>query len=72
MHRRLEHARWPAPETVEDWSQGVPLARLQALCSYWRDEYDWRRCETALNALPQFTTWMKPASTGRSLRCGEP
>lgn len=39
-----------------DWTQGVPLASLQSLCAYWRDGYDWRRCEAALNAIPQFRT----------------
>jgi epoxide hydrolase len=43
-------------ETVEDWSQGVPLAYLQELCRYWAGEYDWRATETRLNALPQFRT----------------
>ncbi|AOR80419.1 epoxide hydrolase family protein [Novosphingobium resinovorum] len=56
LHRRLDAARWPEPQTVEDWSQGVPIARLRALCDYWRHGYDWRACEAALNALPQFTT----------------
>jgi pimeloyl-ACP methyl ester carboxylesterase len=41
---------------VDDWSQGVPTERLRALCDYWRDEYDWRRCEAELNRYPQFRT----------------
>ena len=44
--------RWPDPETVDDWSQGVPLAYIQELCRYWSDEYDWRRAETAPQHLP--------------------
>ena len=56
MRRRLAATRWPEPETVDDWSQGVPLERLQALCDYWRDGYDWRRCEALLNGIGQFTT----------------
>lgn len=55
LHRRLDAARWPEKETVADWSQGTPLAALQDLVAYWRDGYDWRRCETRLNALGQFT-----------------
>jgi len=56
LRRRLAEARWPSAETVDDWSQGVPIDRLRALCDYWRDGYDWRRCEAALNAFPQFRT----------------
>ena len=56
LRARLAMTRWPDAETVEDWSQGVPLQAAQALCAYWRDHYDWRRCEAALNAFPQFTT----------------
>ena len=54
--RRLDAARWPEKETVDDWSQGTPLAALQDLCAYWRNGYGWRRCETRLNALGQFVT----------------
>jgi pimeloyl-ACP methyl ester carboxylesterase len=53
---RLAATRWPRPEPVGDWSQGVPLAYLRQLCEYWRGEYDWRRLEARLNALPQFRT----------------
>lgn len=56
LHRRLDHTRWPERETVADWSQGAPLEKVQALCHYWRHEYDWRRCESRLNGLGQFTT----------------
>ena len=54
LRARLRRARWPERETVEDWSQGVPLAYLQDLCRYWADGYDWRATEARLNALPQF------------------
>ena len=53
---RLGRTRWPERETVTDAGQGVPLADAQALCAYWRDTYDWRRCEARLNALGQFRT----------------
>jgi pimeloyl-ACP methyl ester carboxylesterase len=56
MRRRIEATRWPTKELVSDRSQGVQLATMQALAGYWTTEYDWRRCEERLNALPQFTT----------------
>jgi pimeloyl-ACP methyl ester carboxylesterase len=56
LRRRLAATRWPSRELVADRSQGVQLATMQALCRYWAEEYDWRRCEARLNALPQFTT----------------
>jgi pimeloyl-ACP methyl ester carboxylesterase len=56
LRERLERTRWPERETVEDWSQGVPLAYVQELCGYWADGYDWRATEARLNALPQFRT----------------
>ncbi len=56
LRRRIEATRWPSEELVADRSQGVQLATLQALARYWTTEYDWRRCEARLNALPQFTT----------------
>jgi len=51
---RLRRTRWPEAETVEDWSQGVPLAWLQEVCAYWADGYDWRARERALNRFDQF------------------
>ena len=48
--------RWPERETVEDWSQGVPLAYVHDICDYWRTSYDWRRFESQLNAIPQYRT----------------
>jgi len=56
LRRRIEATRWPSGELVADRSQGVQLATLQALARYWATEYDWRRSEARLNALPQFTT----------------
>lgn len=56
LRRRLEQTRWPDPETVGDWSQGVPLAQAKSLVEHWLSQYDWRRCEARLNALGQFTT----------------
>ncbi|NWK94452.1 epoxide hydrolase [Sphingobium lactosutens] len=46
---RLKDVRWPDAETVPDWSQGVPLGQMKSLVEYWRDHYDWRRCEAMLN-----------------------
>ena len=56
LRRRLRQTRWPEPELVSDWSQGVPLAYLRELCEYWAGGYDWRVTEARLNALPQFQT----------------
>jgi epoxide hydrolase len=53
LRRRLRRTRWPDAETVDDWSQGVPLAYLQQLCGYWADGYDWRATEARLNTWPQ-------------------
>ena len=56
LRARVAATRWPHKELVDDWSQGVQLAMLQELARYWAADYDWRKCEAALNALPQFTT----------------
>jgi pimeloyl-ACP methyl ester carboxylesterase len=56
MRRRISATVWPERETVPDSSQGVPLAMIQELATYWATDYDWRRCEEKLNALPQFVT----------------
>jgi pimeloyl-ACP methyl ester carboxylesterase len=56
LRRRLAATRWPSRELVTDRSQGVQLATMQELTSYWATQYDWRRCEARLNALPQFVT----------------
>ena len=54
LKRRLDNVRWPERETVNDWSQGAPLAQVQSLVAYWRDSYDWRRCEAMLNGFGQY------------------
>ena len=56
LRRRIAAMRWPEKETVADESQGVQLATIQELARYWGTDYDWRRCEAQLNALPQFIT----------------
>ena len=56
LRRRISATRWPSKELVDDRSQGVQLATIQALSRYWTMDYDWRACEAKLNALPQFTT----------------
>ena len=56
LRARLAATRWPEKETVEDDSQGVPLALMQDLAHYWATEYDWRKCEAWLNAVPNFIT----------------
>jgi epoxide hydrolase len=56
LRERLRRTRWPEAETVDDWSQGVPLAYLTDLCRHWAEVYDWRVCETRLNRLDHFRT----------------
>src|SRR3979490_634552 len=56
LRRRIKATRCTEKETVADTSQGVPLTPLQDLARYWATDYDWRKCEAKLNALPQFTT----------------
>jgi pimeloyl-ACP methyl ester carboxylesterase len=56
LRRRIAATRWPDRETVADHSQGVRLAKLQELVRYWGTDYDWRKAEAKLNALPQFVT----------------
>jgi pimeloyl-ACP methyl ester carboxylesterase len=56
LRRRIAATRWPSMELVEDRSQGVQLEALQELARYWASDYDWRKAEAKLNALPQFTT----------------
>ena len=56
LRRRINATRWPERETVTDASQGVQLATIQALARYWATEYDWRKIEAKLNALPNFIT----------------
>jgi epoxide hydrolase len=54
LKTRLALTRFPEKEIVEDWDQGIPLAYVQDVSDYWAEGYDWRRCEAALNAYPQF------------------
>lgn len=56
LRERLTRVRWPDRETVKDTSQGPPLAKMEALCAYWLERYDWRRCEAELNGLGQYKT----------------
>src|SRR5215217_6125409 len=56
LRRRIAAASWPSKELVEDRSQGVQLATMQELTRYWQTDYNWRKVEEKLNALPQFTT----------------
>ncbi len=56
LRRRIAAARWPSKELVADRSQGVALAAIQELARYWTTDYDWRKCEARLNAVPQFKT----------------
>jgi pimeloyl-ACP methyl ester carboxylesterase len=56
LRRRLRATRWPDAQTVGDWSQGIPLDYVQKVCDYWAREYDWRKTEARLNAIPQFQT----------------
>jgi pimeloyl-ACP methyl ester carboxylesterase len=56
LRRRIASMNWPEQETVADQSQGVPLAMIQKVARHWMTDYDWRRCEAKLNALPQFVT----------------
>jgi len=56
LRRRILATQWPEKETVSDQSQGVPLATMQRLAKHWATDYDWRKVEAKLNALPQFIT----------------
>lgn len=56
LYGKLDATRWPEPETVKDWSQGVPTQQLTKLIKHWRHSYDWRRCEQMLNDWGQFQT----------------
>lgn len=58
LRSRLRNTRWPEAETVDDWSQGTPLAYVQELCDYWSNVYDWRSRETGLNRFDQFMTML--------------
>jgi pimeloyl-ACP methyl ester carboxylesterase len=56
LHRRIAATKWPSQERVKDASQGVQLATMRALAHYWQKDYDWRKFEARLNAVPQFVT----------------
>ena len=56
LKQRLARTRWPDPETVGDWSQGVRVENARSLAGYWEHGYDWRRFESELNRFPQFLT----------------
>src|SRR3954468_11762574 len=56
LRARIAATRFPEKETVDDHSQGVQLTTIKALARYWLEQYDWRKCEARLNALPQFIT----------------
>ena len=56
LRRRIQATRWPDRETVEDGSQGVQLATIQKLARYWASDYDWRKCESRLKAVPHYIT----------------
>ncbi|MBJ7438102.1 MAG: alpha/beta fold hydrolase [Sphingopyxis sp.] len=56
LRQRLANARLPEKETVDDFSQGVPLKTIEQVLAHWRDNYDWRKVETKLNSYPQFLT----------------
>ena len=56
LKERLARARFPDPETTDNWSQGIPLDYVKSVTDYWRTEYNWRRCEAELNQYPHFLT----------------
>ncbi|HEX7980085.1 MAG TPA: epoxide hydrolase [Gemmatimonadaceae bacterium] len=56
MRRRIKATIWPEKETVSDFSQGIPLATMQQVARYWATDYDWRKVEARINALPNFVT----------------
>ena len=56
LKRRIDQTRWPDAETVDDWTQGAPLAKVRALVDHWRHRYDWRLCEAMLNNWSQYKT----------------
>ncbi len=58
LGRRIAATKWPSQELVADASQGVQLATMRELARYWQSDYDWRKVEARLDALPQFATNM--------------
>ena len=69
LRRPPARTRWPEAETVDDWSQGIPLAYVQELCEYWADGYDWRAAEARLNALPAVPHRRSTGSASTSCTC---
>ena len=69
LRRRIAATRWPDPETVDDQSQGIQLAKLKPLVVYWATGYDWRKAEAKLNALPQLMTPDRRCSISTSSTC---
>jgi pimeloyl-ACP methyl ester carboxylesterase len=73
LRNRLVQTRWPQAETVDDWSQGIPLAYMREVCAYWSEGYDWGRVERTLNEVGQFQTEIDGLSIHfLSVRSGEP
>jgi hypothetical protein len=68
LRRRVQATRWPDRETVTGASQGIPLESMQALARYWGTDYDWRKAEAKLDALPMFVTNID-GSTSSSSTC---
>jgi len=67
LRRRIAATQWPDKETVPDSSQGVALATMQKLALHWATDYDWRKVEARLNALPQFMTEGRPTAIATAL-----
>ena len=72
LQQRLRATRWPEAETVDDWSQGIPLAYLKEVCEYWGEKYDWRERERRLNEAPQFRTEIDAVRTVHAAGCAGP
>ena len=64
LKRRLGATRWPERETVDDWSQGIPLAYLKDVCAYWQEKYDWRARESVVNFHRQLLSFDEIGSVG--------
>ncbi len=58
LRKRLKDTRWPESATMNGWEQGVPLDYTMDLINYWQADYDWKECESILNELPQFSTFI--------------
>jgi hypothetical protein len=71
LNRRIDQTHWPDAETVDDWTQGAPLAKVKALIDHWRRRYDWCRCKAMLNDRCQYKTSIA-RSTRTRCRCSSP